>query len=227
MRVTLAMLVLFTAFPAFCYDVSGLFVRTGYANIDFREESGFVRLNESFDLGKISVESQHSPIITFGKKFGDRWGVEFLIPFSPLELAAGGKGGYIEGLTVGTVDVWPAAMNLQFYPFETRWMRPYLGVGVNYCYVNNVQLNKNTTHSLGIQRVESIDAKSGIGMVLQVGMDIPITPKLMINLSSTYLEADLNASASFYANGARSTLSTQMGVKASPNLTVVGISYRF
>jgi outer membrane protein len=159
--------------------------------------------------------------------FNERWGVEVLIPFSPLELEADGKGGFIDGLPMGTADIWPLAITFQYYPFETKWVKPYIGIGANYTFINNEQLDENTASLLGIERIESIDADDSFGWVFQLGVDFPITKNLMVNLSSTYLELNLDATGTFYANGVLSTLSAKVGVKTQPNITVVGVSYRF
>ncbi len=213
--------------PVFSYESGDSILRLGYANIDFREDSDPVVVDGAIKLGDLSVESQQAPLLTFATMFNERWGVEVLIPFSPLELEAGGKGGFIDGLPMGTADVWPLAITVQYYPFETRWVKPYIGVGANYTFINNEQVNENTAFSLGIEQIESVDVDDSIGLVLQIGVDFPVTPNLMVNISSTYLELNLDATGTVYANGAVSTLSAKMGVKIQPSLTVVGISYRF
>ncbi len=222
----LVLLLLFSN-QAFCYESGDIIVRMGYANIDFREDSGSVRINDALDLGELSVESQRTPLITFATMFNEQWGVEVLIPFSPFELQADGKGGFIDGLPLGTADVWPLAITFQYRPFEFQWAKPYIGIGANYTFINNEQVNENTAFSLGMERIESVDADDSIGMVFQVGVDFPVTHNLMINLSSTHLDLNLDATGTFYANGALSTISGNMSLKMLPNLTVVGISYRF
>jgi outer membrane protein len=213
--------------PVLSYEGGDIVLRVGYANVDFREDSNPVLVNDALKLGDISVESQRTPLLTIATMFNERWGVEVLLPFSPLELEAGGKGGSIDGLPMGTADVWPLAITFQYYPFETKWVKPYIGIGANYTFIYNEQLDENTASLLGIERVESIDADDSFGWVFQLGVDFPVTKNLMVNLSSTYLELNLDATGVFYANGVLSTLSAKMGVKKQPNITVVGISYRF
>jgi outer membrane protein len=213
--------------PVLSYEGGDIVLRVGYANVDFREDSNPVLVNDALKLGDISVESQRTPLLTIATMFNERWGVEVLLPFSPLELEAGGKGGSIDGLPMGTADVWPLAITFQYYPFETKWVKPYIGIGANYTFISNEQLDENTASLLGIERVESIDADDSFGWVFQLGVDFPVTKNLMVNLSSTYLELNLDATGVFYANGVLSTLSAKMGVKKQPNITVVGISYRF
>jgi outer membrane protein len=213
--------------PVLSYEGGDIVLRVGYANVDFREDSNPVLVNDALKLGDISVESQRTPLLTIATMFNERWGAEVLLPFSPLELEAGGKGGSIDGLPMGTADVWPLAITFQYYPFETKWVKPYIGIGANYTFISNEQLDENTASLLGIERVESIDADDSFGWVFQLGVDFPVTKNLMVNLSSTYLELNLDATGVFYANGVLSTLSAKMGVKKQPNITVVGISYRF
>lgn len=224
---SIPMMLCIFSMPVLSYEGGDTILRLGYANVDFREDSDPVLVDEAVKLGYLSVESQRSPLLSIATMFNERWGVEVLIPFLPLELEADGKGGFLDGLPAGTADVWPLAITFQYYPFETEWVKPYIGIGANYTFINNEKIDENTASLLGIERIESIDADDSIGMVLQVGVDFPITHNLMVNLSSTYLEIDLDATSTVYANGALSTLSAKMGVEMQPNFTVVGISYKF
>ena len=213
--------------PVLSYEGGDIILRVGYANVDFREDSNPVLVDGALKLGDLSVESQRTPLLTIATMFNERWGVEVLIPFFPLELKADGKDGFIDGLPMGTADVYPLVITFQYYPFETKWVKPYIGIGANYTFINNEQVDENTALLLGIERIESIDADDSFGWVFQLGVDFPITKNLMVNLSSTYLELNLDATSTVYANGVQSTLSTKMGVKMQPNFTVVGISYKF
>lgn len=157
----------------------------------------------------------------------ERWGVAFLIPFFPLELKADGKDGFVDGLPMGTADVYPLVIAFQYYSFETTWARLYIGLGDSYTFINNEKIDENTASLLGIERIESLDAGDSFGWVFKLGVDFPITKKLTINLSSMYLELNLDATGIFYVNGVQSDLSAKMGLKKQPNITVVGVSYRF
>jgi len=213
--------------PALSYESGDILLRAGYANVDFRERSNPVLVDDTFDVGDLSVASQREPLLTFAVMFSEQWGVEFLIPFLPLELKADGKGGIIDGLPMGTADVYPLMVAFQYYPFETGWARPYLGIGGNYTFINNEKVDKKTASLLGIDSIESLDADNSVGWVLQLGVDFPVSKNCMINLSTMYLELNLDANGTFYANGVLSDISAKMGLKMAPNVTVLGISYRF
>ena len=213
--------------PVLSYEGGDVILRLGYANVDFREDSDSVLFDDAIKLGDLSVESQRSPLLAFATMFNERWGVEVLIPFIPLELEVDGKGGVIDGLPMGTADVWPLAITFQYYPFETQWVMPYIGIGANYTFINDEKIDENTASLLGIERIELIDADHSHGWVFQLGVDFPITKNLMINLSSTYMELNLDATSTVHVIGVLSTLSAKVDVKMQPNFTVVGISYKF
>jgi outer membrane protein len=212
--------------PVLSYEGGDIILRAGYANIDFREDSDPVLIN-GVNVGYLSVESQRAPLLTIATIFNERWGVEFLIPLSSLELKAGGKGGFINGLTMGTADVYPFVVAFQYYPFDSTWVKPYIGIGANYSFISNEKIDKKTASLFGIERIESLDADNSIGWVFQLGADFPITKNLMVNLSTMYLELNLDATGTFYSDGVLSTLSAKMRLKTQPNITVVGVSYRF
>lgn len=212
--------------PAWGYDNSHTVVRVGYANVDFREQSDPVLVNGAIQIGRLSVESQRSPLLTFARRFAPHWGIEVLIPFAPLELEAVGRGGVIDNLPVGSADVWPIAVTVQYYPFETQWAKPYLGVGANYSIINHEEVNAATAGLLGIDRVNSVDADNSLGIVAQLGVDFPLTDRLSLNVSTSYLDLSLDAKGVFTVGETTSTIEAGLGVQARPNLTVVGFSYQ-
>ena len=88
--------------PVLSYEGDDIILRVGYANVDFREDSNPVLVNGAINLGDLSVESQQDPLLSLATMFNEKWGIEVLIPFIPLELKAYGKGGIIDGLPMGT-----------------------------------------------------------------------------------------------------------------------------
>ena len=192
--------------PTWGYDNSHSLVRVGYANIDFREQSDSVLVNGTIELGRLSVESQRSPVLTFARRFSPHWGVEVLIPFAPLGLEAVGRGGAIDNLPMGSADVWPLAVTLQYYPFETHWVKPYVGLGANYTFINNVEINTATAEDLGLDRVDSLEVSNSLGIVVQLGVDFPLTDNLSLNLSTSFLDLSLNAEGVFTVGETASTI---------------------
>ncbi len=226
-NLVLACSVIFTVLPATAYEGGENIIRLGYANLDFREDSGVVQLNNSISLGKLSVESQQKPIVSFAKMFNKHWGIEVFIPFKALELKAGGKGGFINDLPMGSADVSPVYVTAQYYPFNTTWAKPYIGAGLNYVFISNEKINTASATSLGVSNVESINADNSFGVVLQAGVDIPVSESLLINISTTYLDMNLEAEGIVISAGARSNISAKMGIHTQPNFTTIGISYAF
>jgi outer membrane protein len=225
--VYLPLFLVFVSLSVFSYEGGDYIARVGVANVDFSEESGPVLVNNTVSLGRLSLASQRAPFVTGTRMLNSHWGVEVLLPLMPLELKAGGKGGALDGLPTVTADVWPLSITVQYYPYVSERIKPYVGLGVNYTYIDHVELDKNTATVLGIDGVESLKAKSSSGVVVQLGVDFPLTEKLMLNVSTSYLDLKLDVTGSVYAGTVNSEIAAVVELKAQPNLSVIGLSYRF
>jgi len=208
------------------YESGDTLLRVGYTNIDFREDSDDVLVNDQFSLGRLSVESKKSPILTVATVLNERWAVEFMLPLAPLEIKSDGHGGLIDGLPMGSADVWLASATLQYYPFDIGWANPYVGLGVNYAHIRNEKINKHTAMLLGIEQV-NVEADDSIGVVMQLGVDFPVTENLMINVSSSFVDVNLDAKGTFTSNGVQSNVSANLDLKRQPNMTIIGLIYQF
>lgn len=202
-------------------------VRFGQAFIDFREDSEPVYLNRTVNMGELSIESLQRPIMTFGRKLGQKWWLEVLLPFKPLPLRAKGKGGVIDGLIMLDADVWPVALTLQYYFAPGETISPYIGAGVNYSFINHEEINRHTATLLGIDRTEAVDAKNSFGSMFQLGVDIAINDNWKINLSTTFLELELDMSGYVYSGDTANEIKGDITLHKVPNMTVIGLSYLF
>ncbi len=115
---------------------------------------------------------------------------------------------YSNGTDIGTFKHLPPSLLMQYHFTNVQGFKPYVGAGVNYTRITNVNLASGTA---GLE-------KSSVGGVLQAGLDIPIDKKLSFNIDvkKVYLRSDV------FLNGAN------VGVfKIDPVLFGVGVGYRF
>lgn len=85
----------------------------------------------------------------------------------------------------GTIDlgrVWalPPTVTLQYHPFPTSRVSPYLGAGLNY----TVFYGEGGGRSAGITRV---DVENSWGYALNVGVDYEIAPNWLANVDVKYI----------------------------------------
>jgi outer membrane protein len=115
---------------------------------------------------------------------------------------------YSNGTDIGTFKHLPPSLLMQYHFTNVQGFKPYVGAGVNYTRITNVNLASGTA---GLE-------KSSVGGVLQAGLDIPIDKKLSFNIDvkKVYLRSDV------FLNGAN------VGdFKIDPVLFGVGVGYRF
>jgi outer membrane protein len=115
---------------------------------------------------------------------------------------------YSNGTDIGTFKHLPPSLLLQYHFTNVQGFKPYLGAGVNYTRITNVNL---LSGAAGLE-------KSSWGGALQAGLDIPIDKKLSFNIDvkKVYLRTDVFSSG------------TNIGdFKIDPVLFGVGVGYRF
>ena len=114
---------------------------------------------------------------------------------------------YTNGSELGTFKHLPPSLLMQYHFTNVQGFKPYVGAGVNYTRITNVNLASNASLE-----------KSSVGGVLQAGLDIPIDKKLSFNIDvkKVYLRSDVFLS------------SVNVGdFKIDPVLFGVGVGYRF
>lgn len=114
---------------------------------------------------------------------------------------------YSNGTDIGTFKHLPPVLLAQYH-FPMNGFKPYVGAGVNYTRFSSVNL-----------KVPGADIdRSSWGPALQVGVDIPLSNGLYLNLDmkKVYIRTDVSL------NG------TKIGdFKADPLLVGVGLGWRF
>lgn len=111
------------------------------------------------------------------------------------------------GGDIGTLKHLPPTLLLQYH-FDAPGYKPYVGAGLNYTRFSSVNL---TVAGADIER-------KSVGGALQVGVDIPLSKNLSLNLDlkKVYIDTDV------YLSGAK-----QGTFKVDPLLVGVGLGWRF
>lgn len=107
---------------------------------------------------------------------------------------------------IGTLKHLPPSLLLQYH-FDAPGFKPYVGAGLNYTRFSSVRLPAG----VGID-------KSSWGGALQVGVDIPLSKNLYLNVDvkKVYIQTDV------FAGGAKAGT-----FKVDPVLVGVGLGWRF
>ena len=116
------------------------------------------------------------------------------------------------GGKIGTLKHLPPSLLVQYH-FNAAGFKPYVGAGVNYTRFSSVRFDPAVAAALN----PSID-KNSFGGALQVGVDIPLSKNLYLNLDvkKVYIKTDVFSSG------------TKVGTfKVDPVLVGVGLGWRF
>ncbi|MGV8898497.1 MAG: OmpW/AlkL family protein [Burkholderiaceae bacterium] len=114
----------------------------------------------------------------------------------------------LNGTKVGTFKHLPPTLSLQYHFMPEAQFSPYVGAGVNYTRVSNVDLPAGFTLE-----------KDSFGFALQAGVDYKLDKNWSLNLDvkKVQIRSDLN----------HATLGKLGTVKIDPWLVGVGVGYRF
>ena len=118
----------------------------------------------------------------------------------------------VRGGKIGTLKHLPPSLLLQYH-FNAPGFKPYVGAGVNYTRFSSVRFDPAVAAALN----PSID-KNSFGGALQVGVDIPLSKNLYLNVDvkKVYIKTDVFSSG------------TKVGTfKVDPVLVGVGLGWRF
>ena len=116
------------------------------------------------------------------------------------------------GTGIGSLKHLPPSLLLQYH-FNAPGFKPYVGAGVNYTRFSSVRFDPAVAAALN----PSID-KNSFGGALQVGVDIPLSKNLYLNVDvkKVYIKTDVFSSG------------TKVGtLKVDPVLVGVGLGWRF
>lgn len=114
----------------------------------------------------------------------------------------------LDGKNIGSFKHLPPVLSLQYHFLPARAVNPYLGVGVNYTRISNVDLLG------GSGSLES----SSVGFSMQAGADIKVADNVYLNfdVKKVQIRSDVNAGGKKISE-----------VKVDPLLVSIGLGWRF
>jgi outer membrane protein len=113
----------------------------------------------------------------------------------------------VSGTNIGSFKHLPPTLTLQYHFQPEKAFKPYVGAGLNYTRISNVDLASNLDLS-----------RNSFGPAVQAGFDFEISKNVYLNVDvkKTYIRADVNLNGSKVSE-----------VKVDPLLIGVGIGWRF
>lgn len=202
-----ALMSLAAAPAAFATPFDGrLTVNLGVANVAPDESAKISPIG-----GTVDISTKTVPATTLDYRLSETFSVELLCCVTPHKVKA-------VSTSVGTVDLgkvtlFPPTVTLKYHFLRDAPVKPYVGGGVNVTSFFNEKLPAGP--------VRSISYDTTVGPALQLGANIPLSERLVLNLDvkKIWIEPTVKLDTVLGAVNA--------DVKINPVVTFVGIGYKF
>ena len=123
-------------------------------------------VNDTLQTLNVDVKNDTIPELDFTYMLTNNIGAELILGTSKHDITAGGA-------KIGSVKVLPPTLTLQYHFNPEGQFRPYAGAGINYTRFYGFKDDSGLGLSI---------KKNSFGPALQVGMDMPLTKDVFLNL---------------------------------------------
>lgn len=159
-------------------------------------------VNDTLQALNVDVKNDTIPELDFTYMLTNNIGAELILGTSKHDITAGGA-------KIGSVKVLPPTLTLQYHFNPEGQFRPYAGAGINYTRFYGFKDDSGLGLSI---------KKNSFGPALQVGIDMPLTKDVFLNLDMKKLWIKTKVQS----NGA------DVGtLDINPLVTSVGIGMKF
>jgi len=161
-------------------------------------------VNDTLQALNVDVNNDTIPELDFTYMLTNNIGAELILGTSKHDITAGGA-------KIGSVKVLPPTLTLQYHFNPEGQFRPYAGAGINYTRFYGFKDDSGLGLSI---------KKNSFGPALQVGMDMPLTKDVFLNLDMKKIWIKTKVDSSV-VGGNVGTLDI------NPLVTSVGIGMKF
>ncbi len=159
--------------------------------------------------GEASVDNAYTLDLDISYFFTPNIAVELTLAYARMDVSANTSVGYLD---LGSVDILPPTLTLQYHFLPKNTFRPYVGAGLSYVLIPN--------EDSGV--ANSIDYSNGnVGFALQAGFDYFLNKNWCLNFDVKKVWVDVDVTVGALGTYVKTT------VDVDPWLVGVGIGYRF
>ena len=151
---------------------------------------------------RITVDSKEIPEVDFTYYFTPNWSAELILTYPQKHDVK------LDGAIIGSFKHLPPTLTAQYHFAPNATFNPYVGAGINYTRISDVNLLK------GAGDLE----KSSFGLAIQAGIDFKLDKNWSLNfdVKKVQIRSDVMISGTKVS-----------AVKVDPWLVGVGVGYRF
>ena len=212
--------ILFSSGSCFAAEKGDLVVRIGPALIEPNDDTNDEV--EGIPDSDVRVDNDVTFGFTIGYMLTDNFSVELLgVTPADHDLNAAGSIGALGN--IGSTDVFPPTLSLQYHFQNSSRFKPYVGIGVNYTHF----LNENTSDSLetALGGPTDLDIDDSIGLAGHVGVDFAINDSWFANATVWYI--DIEAEAELSTQTVLGTVERDVDIDIDPWVVFIGIGRTF
>ena len=169
------------ALPAFALDGGDWLVRVRGIWVDPIDSSSGI--SPDLPTARIGVSSEPTGELDFSYMFTDNIGTELILAVPVHDLK--GEGAIAPLGKIGSSFLLPPVLTVQYHFMPKYWVRPYLGIGINYTIFFDETATSSLNNALGGPTNISID--DSVGVAGQAGVDVDITPDIFLNFDVKYV----------------------------------------
>ena len=204
-----------SAAPAYALDQGDWLVRLRGIIVDPQDSSSGI--SPDLPTAKIGVDSAPTAEVDFSYMFTENIGAELILA-SPIHDLKGRDAIAPLG-HIGDAQLLPPVLTVQYHFMPKSWIRPYVGVGVNYTIFFNEDTSNSLNTALGGPTKLRID--DSVGPAGQAGVDIDVAENVFLNFDVKFV--DIQPSARLITgNTVR-----HVNVDINPLIFGIGIGTRF
>jgi len=182
-------LVFFTQ-SGFAYDKGTWFARIGPALIEPNDSSNDV---DGIPDSGVRVDYNVTLGFTIGYMLTSRFAIE-LLGVTPSKHDLHGKDAIGSLGKIGSVDVFPPTLSLQYHFTGSSRIHPYAGAGINYTHFPDEDVSTSLETALGGST--RLDVDDSWGLAAQAGIDFSIGESWFLNTAIWYIDIDADATLS-------------------------------
>ena len=155
---------------------------------------------------------------TVGRMMTDNISIEMLGIYPSSHHIRGNKGG-INGLDVGSVDIFPPTFHVNYYLNPKSDLRYRVGAGFSTVFFLNKKVAAPTKAALGA--TTELEVNDTIGIAGNVGVDYDINDNWMMSLGVWYSHFSADATLK------TGTTSRHIDIDLNPIVGLFGVGYKF
>jgi outer membrane protein len=210
--------------PASAYEQGDWIIRAGAAMVDPDTDSDPIDIGDTRLPGGVDIDDDTQFGITGTYMLTNTWGIE-LLASSPFEHDIN----LVDApVAAGSAKQLPPTLTVMWYPRgNIQGFQPYIGLGVNYTYFWDEEVDKELETALGEivgtpgPLDADLDLDDSFSWAGHAGFDYTFNDRWGLNASVWYLDIDTEADISTELG------SVKFDVDVDPWVYMVGVSYRF